>query len=96
VYKTTDKPVGTRLASDAQSNGVMAGHAVTFSCSADSLPPPELELRFNNTSLGFFKNGLFTLQRVNTSHQGMYECVARNLLGTGHKATLNLTVFGKC
>ena len=90
----TDKPVGTDLISDAQNNAVITGHSVTFSCTADSLPSPELELLFNNVSLGYFKNGNYTLQRVNSSSGGTYECVPRNFLGTGLRASLNLTVQG--
>ena len=69
--------------------------SVTFFCTADSVPPPELELRFGNSALGLFDNGTFTLKNINASNQGTYECVPRNILGTGPTATLNLTVLGK-
>ena len=69
--------------------------SVTFSCTADSVPPPELELRFGNSALGLFDNGTITLKNINASNQGTYECVPRNILGTGPTATLNLTVLGK-
>ena len=67
---------------------------VTFYCSADSLPPPQLELRFKNKTLGLFQNGNFSLQHVNISDEGVYECIARNVLGTGAIARLNLKVQG--
>ena len=73
----------------------MAEHTVTFSCSADSLPRPELELRFHGKTVDMFQNGMFSIQSVNVSHQGLYECVPHNLLGSGPIARLNLTVLGE-
>lgn len=94
-YSTTDKPVGTRVTSDARNNAVMVDQAVTFTCSAESLPTPQLELLFNNKTLGMFQNGTFALHRVNVSNEGEYQCIPRNFLGTGPTAHLNLTVRGK-
>lgn len=85
----------TKFTSDARSDAVMAGSSVTFSCTADSHPLPDLELRFHNNRVGTFQNGSFTIQNFSVSHEGMYECVPRNLLGTGITAHLNLTVMGK-
>lgn len=87
------KPEGTRLTSDAQNDAVTENFQVTFHCTADSVPPPELELLFDNSSLGFFINNKFSLAIVNASNQGTYKCVPRNILGTGPAATLNLTVL---
>ena len=58
----------------------------------ESNPPPNLEIRLNNVSLGFFKNNTFTLQDVNMSYGGTYECVPWNMFGYGPIATVNLTV----
>lgn len=69
---------------------------VTFHCSADSVPPPVLTLRFKNLVLGNFSNiGAFTIKQVKASDQGMYECVPSNIIGMGVTATLNLTILGK-
>lgn len=95
-HSGTDKPRGTRLTSDTQNDAVKESSQVTFFCTAESVPPAELELRFDGSSLGFFNNGRFTLKHINASNQGAYECVPRNILGTGPEATLNLTVLGKC
>ena len=92
---STDKPEGTRLTSDAHNDAVAKDFQVIFHCTADSVPPPELELLFDNSSLGFFINNKFTLKNVNVSNQGTYKCVPRNILGPGPEATLNLTVLGK-
>lgn len=92
---STDKPKGTRLTSDAHNDAVTENFQVTFHCTADSVPPPELELLFDNSSLGFFINNKFAFENVNASNQGTYRCVPRNILGTGPEATLNLTVLGK-
>ena len=67
----------------------------TLRCSADGVPPPVLELRFKNSSLGRFIDGMFTIEQVKASHEGIYECVPKNILGTGYIATLYLTVAGK-
>lgn len=53
-----------------------------------------LELRFKSMSLGSFSDGKFIISQVKASDQGTYECVARNILGIGQIATLNLTVLG--
>ena len=90
----TDKPRGTRLTSDAHNDAVAESVQVTFYCTADSVPPPELELRIGNSSLGLFVNNMLTLENINASNQGTYECVPRNILGPGPTATLNLTVLG--
>lgn len=95
-HSATDKPRGTRLTSDAQNNAVEKNFQVTFYCTAESVPPPELELHFDDSPLGFFNNGRFTLKHINASYQGVYGCVPRNILGTGPEDTLSLTVLGKC
>ena len=92
---STDKPEGTRLTSDARNDAVIENFQVTFHCIADSVPPPELELLFDDSSLGFFINNKFAFTNVNASNQGTYKCVPRNILGTGLAATLNLTVIGR-
>ena len=92
---STDKPEGTRLTSDAENDAVTENLQVTFHCFADSVPSAELELLFDNSSLGFFINNEFALTNVNASNQGTYKCVPHNILGTGPAATLNLTVLGK-
>lgn len=86
------KPVETRLRSYTKDDRVIVGNSVTFSCTAESNPPPNLEIRLNDVSLGFFKNNTFTLQDVNTSYGGTYECVPWNMFGYGPIATVNLTV----
>lgn len=88
--------VETHLRSDAKDDRVIAGNSVTFSCTAKSVPSSDLEIRLNNVSLGFFKNNTFTLQNVNTSYGGTYECVPWNMFGYGPIATVNLTVQGTC
>jgi len=50
-------------------------------------------LRFDDSPLGFFNNGRFTLKHINASYQGAYGCVPRNILGTGPEDTLSLTVL---
>lgn len=74
---------------------MVAEHSVTFSCAAESLPLPKLELRFNSKTIGWFQNGRFAMQSVNVSHQGLYECVPHNLLGSGPIVRINLTVLGE-
>ncbi|XP_068686511.1 neural cell adhesion molecule 1-like isoform X2 [Montipora foliosa] len=86
------KPLRTSLTYSAKGDVVQVKDIVIFSCSADSLPPPQLELRFKNKTLGLFQNGNFSLQHVNISDEGVYECIARNVLGTGAIARLNLKV----
>ena len=54
------------------------------------------EILFKGLSrLGDSGDGKLTIQQVKASDQGRYECVPRNILGTGRIASLNLTVLGK-
>ncbi|XP_066024471.1 hemicentin-1 isoform X2 [Pocillopora verrucosa] len=86
------RPFATRLTSNATRNTAISGLPVTFLCNSDSVPPPALELRFKNKSLGLFSGRMFTIEHVNASDEGMYQCVPNNILGTGKIATLYLTV----
>ncbi|PFX16317.1 Hemicentin-2 [Stylophora pistillata] len=86
------KPIETRFKSNVTRDTTIRGLSVTFLCNSNSVPPPALELRFKNTSLGLFSGGMFTIERVNASDEGMYQCVPHNVLGTGQIATLYLTV----
>lgn len=95
IYLVPDKPTATRLTSNITGNTVIRNLSVTFHCSADSVPHPVLELRFKNSSLGYFIDGLFTIERVRASDEGKYECVPSNIIGVGRIATLNLSVVGK-
>ena len=90
----TDKPTETKLTYESKNKFVVVEDTVVFACSADSFPPSKLELRFNNKILGYFYNGRFSLHRVNTSNEGVYECIARNMLGTGVSPRVSLTVYG--
>ena len=38
-------------------------------------------------------NGVYNLSNAQLSHTGVYTCVPFNLLGDGHSASLNLTVY---
>lgn len=87
------KPRAMHLTTTATKNTAIEGRTVTFHCDADSVPSSLLELRFKGAPLGYFSNGKFTIAKVNASYQGPYECVARNILGTGQIATLNLNVL---
>ena len=92
---STDKPRATHLTSNATKNIAIEGLPVTFQCTADSVPPPMFEIRFKGLSLGNSSNGKLTIQQVKASDQGRYECIPRNILGSGRRASLNLTVLGK-
>ncbi|XP_067052633.1 neural cell adhesion molecule 1-like [Acropora muricata] len=87
------KPTETKLTYESKNQFVVVEDTVIFACSADSFPPSKLELGFNNKILGYFYNGRFSLHRVNTSNEGVYECIARNMLGTGVSPRVSLTVY---
>ena len=89
-----DKPRATKLTCNLPENTVTQGQSVTFHCSADGVPSPIYELRFENISLGYSGEGVFLIQKVNFSHQGKYECAPKNILGDGKMATISLNVLG--
>ncbi|XP_044180634.1 opioid-binding protein/cell adhesion molecule homolog isoform X1 [Acropora millepora] len=88
------KPRATRLTSNLPENTVTLGQPVKFHCSADGVPSPMYELRFENIFLGDSREGVFVIQKVNSSHQGKYECTPKNILGHGKIATIILNVVG--
>ncbi|XP_044180636.1 limbic system-associated membrane protein-like isoform X2 [Acropora millepora] len=90
------KPRATRLTSNLPENTVTLGQPVKFHCSADGVPSPMYELRFENIFLGDSREGVFVIQKVNSSHQGKYECTPKNILGHGKIATIILNVVVFC
>ena len=94
LFFGADKPRATKLTSNLPENTVTQGQPVKFHCSADGVPSPIYELRFENIFLGDSREGVFVIQKVNSSHQGKYECTPKNILGHGKIATIILNVVG--
>ncbi|XP_067054748.1 peroxidasin homolog isoform X3 [Acropora muricata] len=90
------KPRATRLTSNLPENTVTLGQPVKFHCSADGVPSTMYEFRFENIFLGDSREGVFVIQKVNSSHQGKYECTPKNILGHGKIATIILNVVVFC
>ena len=89
-----DKPRTTLLTPKATKVNVIEGHPVTFYCTADGVPPPILELHFNGVLLGYFTNGKYVMEKINATDRGLYECVARNILGISRIRFFHVNVLG--
>ena len=51
----------------------------TITCDADSHPPPEFQIFFNDTKL-LANEMTYTIPKLNNSHSGFYKCIAKNKL----------------
>ena len=71
---STDPPENARLVLTRR------GQSVTITCTADGRPEPSYEIFFNCDML-VKSDKTYRLHEVNTSHVGLYKCVARNILG---------------
>ena len=73
-HLSTDPPENVRLTLTT------IGQSVTITCTADGRPEPIYEIFFNCDML-VKSDKTYRLHDVNSSHVGLYKCVARNILG---------------
>ena len=90
----SDKPENVQLKTSAADNKAYKGETISINCSADAVP--------SVTSYQLLENGRAILDRstgrwrkILTTGVFIYQCVAKNILGTGASASVAVTVNGK-
>ena len=72
---------------------MLRGSTVSLNCSTDANPDIHVyEFYFNNDSIGNSSSGVFN---VTVDKDGVYTCVPINEVGSGHNATVNVTIVGE-
>ena len=98
VVAPADPPEGTRLTSSP--SPALQGDAVTFTCAVTGALPrvDKYGFHFNSSSGWVLKketnDGRYTINNVQGSDQGTYQCVPSNDAGPGTNSTSWLTVNG--
>ena len=89
-----DAPEGTKL--EATSTKVERGDSVTFTCTANSNPPPtSYEFYHKHKLLQASASNTYTIGSVLAADEGNYKCQPINVVGPGQDATIFLKVEGK-
>lgn len=83
---------GVYLLSQPSSQTVVAGNNATFSCTADGLPLPTYQWRFNGTNILGAVNPSLTITNVQIADAGSYSVLVANFLGSAISSNAVLTI----
>ena len=72
---------------------VLRGSTVSLNCSTDANPAAYVYQFYFNDS--FISNSSSGLLNITVDTDGVYTCVPINKVGTGHNATVSITMVGK-
>ena len=93
TFNIIDGPFNTRLTTTPSNTTVLRGSTVSLNCRTDGNPDAHVyQFYFNNNYIGNSRLGVFT---VTVDKDGVYTCVPINEVGTGHNATVSITVVGE-
>ena len=93
AFNIIDGPFNTTLTTTPSNTTVLRGSTVSLNCSSDANPDAHVyQFYFNDDYIGNSNSGVFT---VTVGKDGVYTCVPINEVGTGHNATVNITVVGE-
>ena len=94
VSFSSDKPENVQLKTSAADNKAYKGETISFNCSADAVPSvTSYQLLENGTAILDTSTGRW--RKILTTGVSIYQCVAKNTLGTGVSASVAITVNGK-
>ena len=97
MFICLDKPTNIVFQSGNQNKYIaVVGEKVTITCKAEGFPAPNYIILHNGTPLNTTDvvNGVTTINSVQRSDDGQYQCIANNFLGITN-ASFNLIVHGK-
>lgn len=100
LYLYLDKPVGTKMKTDAKSDTLDEGEKLKIVCEAHSRPAPVYELYHHSESgvkkevkkIKISKTGEFYIENIKPSERGNYSCFPRNDEGYGTSASVRVYV----
>ena len=88
-----DPPTSTGLTTSLVNTTVLWGSTVSLNCSTDANPAAYMyQFYFNDAIIGNYSSGLLN---ITVDADGVYTCVPINTVGTGHNATVSITMVGK-
>ena len=88
-----DPPTSTGLTTSLVNTTVLWGSTVSLNCSTDANPAAYMyQFYFNDAIIGNRSSGLLN---ITVDADGVYTCVPINIVGTGHNATVSITMVGK-
>ena len=88
-----DPPTSTGLTTSLVNTTVLWGSTVSLNCSTDANPAAYMyQFYFNDAIIGNRSSGLLN---ITVDADGVYTCVPINTVGTGHNATVSITMVGK-
>ena len=88
-----DPPTSTGLTTSLVNTTVLWGSTVSLNCSTDANPAAyRYQFYFNDAIIGNHSSGLLN---ITVDADGGYTCVPINTVGTGHNATVSITMVGK-
>ena len=94
-YSILDPPENVLLTTNATSNKACQNDVVSFTCSADAVPPTmSFQLFKDNVPMEISASGMWvkTLSEGGLFH---YKCVANNCIGSARSTNVSITVNGK-
>lgn len=95
-----DKPVGTKIKTDAKSDTLETGEDLKIVCEAHSKPDPIFDL-FHHSEVGLgrevvkvqtSRTGEFYIKNIKPSQRGNYSCIPHNDVGPGAEALVRVYV----
>ena len=91
----SDPPENTKLTTTANTSATLKNSNVTFTCSAEGIPPPH-EYRFyhEGTFLGNSSSGTFQT-RITQSGLSVFSCAPLNKAGVGGHKSITINVVGE-
>ena len=88
-----DPPTSTGLTTSLVNTTVLWGSTASLNCSTDANPAAYMyQFYFNDAIIVNRSSGLLN---ITVDADGVYTCVPINTVGTGHNATVSITMVGK-
>ncbi|XP_077460917.1 basement membrane-specific heparan sulfate proteoglycan core protein-like [Stigmatopora argus] len=90
VVEVQHRPQDTRISARPSSN-VSVGSSVSLTCSSDAIPAVTYNWYKDNEESSKFTGAIFNIINFQPDNEGVYHCMAQNIMGT-QKATIQLLV----
>ena len=88
-----DQPTDTALTTAPPNTTALSGSPMSLNCVTDANPATHVYQFYLNDS--FISNSSSGVLNITVDTDGVYTCVPINKVGTGHNATVSITMVGK-